>query len=55
MILGKGHGKAGVLVGLSMFSNEHYEDDEHVSFEQLWLAFYMKEKHDKIWDGEEWK
>jgi len=22
--------------------------------EQLWLAFYMHEKHKKIWDGEKW-
>lgn len=25
------------------------------SMEQLWLAFVMKEKYNKIWDGEEWK
>lgn len=24
------------------------------SMEQLWLAFYMKEKHNKTWDGEKW-
>ena len=24
------------------------------SFEQLWLAFYMSEKHHKIWDGKKW-
>ena len=24
------------------------------SFEQLWLAFVMKEKHGKVWSGEEW-
>ncbi len=24
------------------------------SMEQLWLAFVMKEKYDKIWDGEDW-
>lgn len=24
------------------------------SFEQLWLAFYMWEKHKKIWNGEKW-
>ena len=22
--------------------------------EQLWLAFYMFEKHGKVWDGEKW-
>lgn len=24
------------------------------SFEQLWLAFVMKEKYNKSWDGENW-
>ena len=24
------------------------------SIEQLWLAFVMKEKHNKVWDGEKW-
>jgi len=24
------------------------------TMEQLWLAFYMHEKHSKIWDGEKW-
>ena len=24
------------------------------SWEQLWLAFVMKEKFNKIWDGEKW-
>ena len=27
---------------------------EGFSMEQLWLAFVMKEKHDKIRDGERW-
>jgi len=26
----------------------------YTSMEQLWLAFYMKEKHNKTWDGEKW-
>jgi len=25
------------------------------SMEQLWLAFYMDEKHDKIWNGKKWR
>ena len=25
------------------------------SMEQLWLAFVMKELHNKTWDGKEWK
>ncbi len=24
------------------------------TWEQLWLAFVMKEKYNKVWDGEEW-
>jgi hypothetical protein len=24
------------------------------SMEQLWLAFVMKEKYNKVWDGEDW-
>lgn len=24
------------------------------SMEQLWLAFYMHEKHKKVWNGKEW-
>ncbi len=26
-----------------------------LSMEQLWLAFVMKEKHEKVWTGTEWK
>jgi len=25
------------------------------SMEQLWLAFVMKEKFDKVWNGEDWE
>lgn len=28
---------------------------KHPSSEQLWLAFYMDEKHGKRWDGKKWK
>jgi len=30
------------------------EMESYTSMEQLWLAFYMKEKHNKTWDGEKW-
>ncbi len=30
------------------------EDSPDDSMEQLWLAFVMKEKHNKIWNGEVW-
>lgn len=28
---------------------------DFTSMEQLWLAFVMKENHNKVWDGEEWR
>lgn len=31
-----------------------YNNKSGFSFEQLWLAFYMHEKHNKKWNGEEW-
>ncbi|MFA6307074.1 MAG: hypothetical protein WC639_04695 [Patescibacteria group bacterium] len=27
----------------------------YISMEQLWLAFVMKDKYGKIWNGEEWQ
>lgn len=24
------------------------------TFEQLWLMFFMKERHNKVWNGEDW-
>ena len=32
----------------------HYKCDYAKSFEQLWLGLFMKEKHGKTWDGENW-
>ena len=29
-------------------------DGGNITWEQLWLAFVMKEKHNKVWDGKEW-
>jgi len=31
---------------------EYYK--QFTSMEQLWLGFYMKEKHGKVWTGSEW-
>ena len=31
-----------------------YYHDSFDSMEQLWLAFVMKEKYNKVWNGEEW-
>lgn len=34
----------------------YFEEDKHefTSMEQLWLAFVMKEKYNKVWNGEVW-
>ena len=29
----------------------HYGMNNETTLEQLWLAFVMKEKHDKVWNG----
>lgn len=31
-----------------------YKAEYFVTLEQMWLAFYMHEKHQKIWNGTEW-
>ena len=31
------------------------EVNQFTSMEQLWLTFVMKEEHDKVWTGTEWK
>ena len=44
-----------------IFSNDsgifglHTGYEQFQSWEQLWLAFVMKEKYGKVWTGEEWK
>ncbi len=55
MVINFGHGQqnSGMLVGLSIFSAEYGYDNS--SMEQLWLAFIMKEKYGKVWNGEEWQ
>lgn len=32
----------------------NYYAEKFNSMEQLWLAFVMKEKFNKVWDGEDW-
>ena len=34
--------------------NQPKKNPKFNSMEQLWLAFYMHEKHKKKWDGEKW-
>jgi hypothetical protein len=31
-----------------------YDSDTFETMEQLWLAFVMKEKYNKVWNGDEW-
>ncbi len=31
------------------------EIEEYKSMEQLWLAFVMKEKYNKVWNGKDWE
>jgi len=43
--------------GLFDFFDEHRIGETYnytKSMEQLWLAFVMKEKYNKIWNGEDW-
>ncbi|MBA7679673.1 hypothetical protein ES703_87975 [subsurface metagenome] len=41
-----------ILAFISWF--ETINPDKYQSVEQLWLAFYMYEKHKKTWTGERW-
>lgn len=36
-----------------LYKFRHNLEDE--TLEQIWLAFYMHEKHGLIWDGKEWR
>ena len=35
-------------------STNNYDTAKYTSMEELWLAFVMKEKYSKIWNGENW-
>ena len=43
-----------IVEDLHEFSKDDCKHDLN-SMEQLWLAFYMEEKHSKTWNGKEWK
>lgn len=51
-MLGDFYNAIGVLWEAGWTLREEYE--QFTSMEQLWLAFVMKEKYNKIWDGESW-
>ena len=43
----------GVNINISIFTKEQLESNKRFnSFEQLWLAFVMKEKYSKLWSEE---
>jgi hypothetical protein len=47
-----------IIEMLESWRKENYEYElQFISMEQLWLAFVMKEKYNKIWDNgkEEWR
>ena len=37
------------------YSDGAISDEFFDSMEQLWLAFVMKKKYGKVWNGEEWE
>ena len=38
-----------------VYAGYHYSDDEQFdSIKQLWLAYVMYKKFNKVWDGTEW-
>jgi len=49
----------GVTLYLPFAATVCFDNPKHckqfTSMEQLWLAFVMKEKYDKFWDGKDWK
>ena len=49
-----GNGEFDELDRFVDFFYENYSMHSIDSMEKLWLAFYMYEKHSKIWDGEKW-
>jgi hypothetical protein len=51
-----------LLERFDAFIRRHWEYKDSVtpigvfgSMEQLWLAFVMMEKHNKVWNGEDWE
>ena len=52
--LGRFCGWIGTTGGPDKFYNVKYKM-QFTSMEQLWLAFVMKEKYNKTWNGKEWE
>lgn len=43
-----------ILTMLRLFNVFVAVNSQLTSMEQMWLAFVMKEKHNKVWNGEGW-
>lgn len=43
-----------LLKDIQVFQVKHTTSIGIETMEQLWLAFYMYEKHSKVWSGEKW-
>jgi len=45
-----------IIARIYRFSTDHYGSSYTINgtMEQLWLAFVMKEKYGKVWDGTKW-
>jgi len=37
-----------------VFRNRRTYTNDFTSMEQLWLAFVMNEKYNKVWNGKDW-
>jgi len=56
MILNHGHpgyDNGGILFGIMKFADDNKLGE--ISMNELWLAFVMKEKYNKVWTGEKWE
>jgi len=53
-MIGKHYLRELIKIFIYWWDNNWQEHPEFASMEQLWLAFVMKEKYNKIWDGEKW-
>jgi len=55
MVDDKAYAFTSVKLAVFFGNNANYLGlDDSSSMEQLWLAFVMKEKYQKVWNGEEW-
>lgn len=64
MVIGNGNKFKNHIHALNFFIDFQYDEEfdekkedyiiKYASMEQLWFAFVMKEKYNKVWGGEDW-